>query len=258
MSESGTLLDAVTDLAKRCGEIAAGYFGKALDVEAKDNGSPVTIADRNTEAYAREWITQRFPTDGIIGEEFGTIRPSAKRQWVIDPIDGTATFIRGVPLWGTLVAVMEDDSPIAGAAYCPIVKDLVSAAPGEGCWWNGCRAFTSSVDSLAVATVLTTDDAFRAAPARLNAWENLRTAAGLSRTWGDCYGYILVATGRAEAMVDGALSVWDAAPVMPIIQEAGGVFTDWSGRATPSGNSAIATNGALASTIRNLLVYNRD
>src|SRR4051794_26457038 len=108
MSETAELLQAVVELSEACGDLAASYFGKSFLVESKSNGSPVTIADRATETFAREWIEKRFPNDGIIGEEFGSLRPQARRHWVIDPIDGTASFIRGVPLWGTLVAVMNE------------------------------------------------------------------------------------------------------------------------------------------------------
>jgi histidinol-phosphatase len=241
---------AAADVARVAGDVALRHFRSALRVETKGDGSPVTVADREAEAVARAWIESRFPSDGILGEEHGTSRPDARRRWVVDPIDGTKTFVRGVPLWGTLVAVAEGDAVLAGAAYFPAVGELVAAAPGAGCWWNGARCRVSPVESLGTATVLTTDEQFTHRPDRRDAWRRLADGAGIVRSWGDCYGYLLVATGRAEAMLDGIVGDWDTAPFLPIVEEAGGVFTDWDGRRTAFGGSAVATNQALAAVVR--------
>jgi histidinol-phosphatase len=152
-----------------------------------------------------------------------------------------------------LVGVSVGEVIVAGAAYFPVLDELLCAAHGQGCWWNGARAHVSTVDRLSAATVLTTDERFAAAPEHAESWRRLADRAALSRSWGDCYGYLLVATGRAEVMVDGALAAWDAAALMPAIVEAGGVFTDWSGRATAFGGSAIATNLTIAAESRNVL-----
>ena len=213
----------------------------------------MTVADRAAETAARAWVQSRFPEDGVLGEELGEERPGAARRWIIDPIDGTKSFVRGTPLWGSLVALCEGDRVLAGAAYFPAVDELLAAAPGAGCWWNGRRCHVSSVSALADATVLTTDERFRDRPERSTGWRALAQSASVSRTWGDCFGYLLVATGRAEAMCDGTLSVWDAAALQPIIEEAGGVFTDWLGTPTVFGGSAIATNRLLADDVRALL-----
>jgi histidinol-phosphatase len=249
VTENQLLMEAVADVARVAGSVALQYFKSRVSIEAKSDGSPVTIADRSAEAAARDWIGARYPKDSIVGEEMAAQARGARR-WIIDPIDGTRTFLRGVPLWGSLVAVADGDSVIAGAAYFPALDEMLCAGAGLGCWWNGARAFVSTVSELAQATVLTTDEQFAAAPGRRDAWRDLASRSGLARSWGDCYGYLLVATGRAEAMVDGALSDWDAAALMPALVEAGGVFTDWAGRATPFGGSAIATNAALASSVR--------
>ncbi|MFL5574496.1 MAG: histidinol-phosphatase [Gemmatimonadaceae bacterium] len=248
-----TLLQAVADLARLAGDVALGYYRRAVAVETKSDGSPVTAADRDAERAAREWIDARFPDDGILGEEFGAVRVGARRRWILDPIDGTKSFVRGVPLWGTLVAVAEGETVLAGAAYFPPVGELVCAAPGEGAWWNGARCAVSSVASLGAATVLTTDDRFPERPARRAAYAGLAARTAVARTWGDCYGYLLVATGRAEAMLDDVVSPWDTAALQPIVTEAGGVFTDWSGAATAFGRDAVATNAALADEVRRLL-----
>ena len=247
------LLEAVADVSRIAGKVALGYFRSGLTVETKSDGSPVTIADRAAEDAARSWIAARFSGDAIEGEERGANAANSHRRWIIDPIDGTKTFVRGVPLWGSLVAVCEGDEVIAGAASFPAVGEELAAAIERGAWWNGVRCSVSSVDSMLDATVLTTNPQFRLTPDFKPSWDRLAGAARMARGWGDCYGYLLVATGRAEVMVDGTLADWDAAALYPVIVEAGGVFTDRSGRQTPFGKSAIATNAALATEARRLL-----
>ena len=238
------------ELARITGTVALRHYRTNLTVETKADGSPVTVADRAAETAARAWVQSRFPQDGVLGEELGEERPGAARRWIIDPIDGTKAFVRGTPLWGSLVALCEGERVLAGAAYFPAVDELVAAAPGAGCWWNGSRCHVSSVSSLADATVLTTDERFPENPERAAGFRALARVASVSRTWGDCFGYLLVATGRAEVMCDGTMSVWDAAALQPIIEEAGGVFTDWLGMATAFGGSAVATNRLLADEAR--------
>jgi histidinol phosphatase-like enzyme (inositol monophosphatase family) len=246
-------MEAAADVAQRAGKVALSHFSSRIAVETKADGSPVTVADRAAEEVARAWLSDRFPEDGVLGEEMGETRPGAKRRWILDPIDGTRTFVRGVPLWGTLVALAQGEEVLAGAAYFPAVGELLVAAPGQGCFWNGQRTKVSSVTRLCDAAVLTTDERFPQLNARRDAYRKLADEVALSRSWGDCYGYLLVATGRAEAMMDGILSPWDSASLLPIIEEAGGVFTDWDGRRTAFGNSAIATNAALAAPLRERL-----
>ena len=248
------LLEAVQDAARIAGGVAMRHYRSSFVVEIKADGSPVSIADREAELAVRDWIAQRFPGDGIEGEEFGVAQTDARRRWIIDPIDGTKTFVRGVPLWGTLIAILEGPDVLAGAIFCPAVDELVAAAPGEGAWWNGTRCSVSTVDRLDRATVLTSSDYGAGDEARRDAWQDLSYRAMVSRTWGDCYGYLLVATGRADVMADPRMAVWDAAPLLPIIEEAGGVFTDWSGERTVFGGSAIATNAALAKEAHALLI----
>lgn len=247
------LLEAVEEVARYTGAVAHRYFRSHLTVETKSDGSPVTVADRTAEQAAREWISTHFSDDGILGEELGSLRPEARRQWILDPIDGTKSFVHGVPLWGTLVAVCEGKRVLAGAACFPAVGETIAAAPGLGCWWNGSRAGVSEVNDLAKATVLTTDDRFRGHPERADGWRRLSDRALTSRTWGDCYGYLLLVTGRAEVMVDPMMNPWDAAALMPAVVEAGGVFTDWSGEATAFGGSVVATNAGVARVARELL-----
>lgn len=248
-----TLLQAVNELALGAGAVALSHYRRGVTVERKADRSPVTIADRAAEEFAREWIASRFPDDGVMGEEFGVVAPNARRRWIIDPIDATRAFITGVPLWGTLVAVAEGETILAGAAAFPALGESVAAAIGEGCWSDGARCRVSTVSTLDRATVLTTDERFAPTPARRDGWMRLAGAADTARSWGDCVGYLLVATGRAEVMVDGIMQPWDAAPFLPIIGEAGGVCVDYSGRATAFGDGLVATNAALASAAHELL-----
>lgn len=270
---STSLLEAARELALLTGDVALSYFerlraGKGLEVGAKPDGTPVSEADHAAERAARAWVAERFPDDGVLGEELGASRPGARRTWVIDPIDGTKTFVRGVPLWGSLVALVEgaggaggadgaERVVLAGAAAFPATGEVLAAAPGQGCHGAGGLVRVSGVARLEEATVLTTDERFSTEPEKGARYRALAGRASVARSWGDCYGYLLVATGRAEVMVDPVLSPWDAACFLPIIEEAGGAFFDWRGARDPFGDGAIATNRALASLARRELVEPR-
>lgn len=253
MSENSTLLQAVAEAARLGGGRALDRSRAVLAFESKADGSPVTAVDREVETLLREWIMRRFPDDGILGEEFPEHRPGAPRRWIIDPIDGTHSYMRSVPLWGTLVAVARGTDVIAGAICCAAAGDLVCAAVGEGCWWNDARCRVSGVSDLSRATVLTTDEKYFESPALRDSWRALAASAGTARGWSDCYGFVLVATGRADAVVEGQMSPWDAAAPCVAIDEAGGVFTDLAGHPGAFGGSAVATNAALAREVRSRL-----
>lgn len=244
-----TYLQAASEAARITAAVALKYYRRDPEQRVKSDGTPVSVADMEAEKTAREWIEKRFPEDGIIGEEMPPVREGAPRRWIIDPIDGTYSFLRGVPFWGTIIAVAEGDSVIAGAVCCVAAGEEIAAAPGAGCWWNGGRCRVSSTSDLGVATLLTTDARFHRDAGRRARWTELQSSVGGMRTWGDCYGYLLVATGRADIMVDDSVSAWDAAALMPIITEAGGVLTDWKGNLTPFGGDAVATNGKLSAAV---------
>ena len=247
------LLEFAVEVAWRAGRVALAHYQTGVVAQTKPDASPVTEADRGAEQLVRELIETRFPQDGIVGEEFGAVRPEAARRWIIDPIDGTKTFVRGVPLFGCLLAVEENDEAVAGVMYFPALDESVYGARGEGSWWNGRRALVSDVASVDKALVVTTSVESIEQHGRGAGWNKLRSRAGLVRTWGDCYGHALVATGRAEAMLDPIMNVWDSAALLPIIEEAGGVFTDWEGNVTHTAASAVSTNAALAREVRALL-----
>jgi histidinol phosphatase-like enzyme (inositol monophosphatase family) len=248
-----TLLQAVADVATRMGAAALRRYRSRLAVRRKDDGSPVTDADLDAERAARRWIQSHFPGDAIVGEEYGGAPAPAGRSWYLDPIDGTKSFVRGVPLWGSMAAVVEDGEVIAGAVRFPALGEIVAAARGLGAHAGGVRCRVSDVTRIEDATLLTTSARAGDDPVPRERWRALADRAALVRTWGDCYGYLLVASGRAEVMYDPRLSPWDAAAVAVIVDEAGGRFTDVSGAPGIFGGSGLATNAALAETVREAL-----
>ena len=253
ITSTASLLEFAVGLATRAGAVTMRYFRGDLVVERKADRSPVTVADREAERLLREAVEAQFPLDGLIGEEFGAVRSGARRRWLFDPIDGTRSFVRGVPLFGTMVALVEDTEQVLGVIHLPALGETVCAARGEGCFWNGTPARVSGVGNLDDALVLTTDAEHMATIGRSRAWDRIRGSAGTCRTWGDCWGYTLVATGRAEVMIDPLLSTWDAAAIFPIVEEAGGVVTDLDERRRFDGGNLIASNAALAGDVRALL-----
>jgi len=255
-------LSFAVEIARLAGEQTLELFRNTdLDVEHKSDGSPVTAADHAAEELLRGRISKRFPADAVIGEEFGEVSGTSGYRWTLDPIDGTKSFVSGVPLYTTLVAVLQDDQPLVGVVFAPAAGEMVYAARGQGCWHvvGGAeprRTQVSAVNNLADAVFLTTSvrsfTTHRSTDAR-PAYDRLQDACRIARTWGDAFGYLLVATGRAEIMVDPALSLWDAAALQPVIEEAGGRFFDWQGSATVHSEEGIATNAALAGDVLELI-----
>ncbi len=240
-----SLRDAAAEIAWTGGRTTLAWFNTRLPVESKADGSPVTIADREAERVMRAMIRERFPGHGIVGEEHGVDAGIEPIRWIIDPIDGTRTFVRGVPFYGTLVGIEVGGEPVVGAVSIPALGELVVGAKGLGCTWNGRRCAVAPTTSLDEALLVATD--LKAVRARLggSAADALDAATGMQRTWADCYAYVLVATGRAEIAMDAAMALWDNAALLPIVTEAGGRFTSWRGEARIDGGDAVATNGCL-------------
>lgn len=236
-------------LAQAAGEETLRYFRRPLQVTRKADGSPVSEADRATEAFLRERLAADHPGDAILGEEFGGSQEGARRLWVIDPIDGTKSFVRGVPLYAVLLALVEDGVPVVGVAHFPALGETLAAARDLGARMNGEPARVSEEGRLGEATLLVTDEGSVLKRLGSEGWLDLRRRFGLVRSWGDAYGHALVATGRAEAMLDGSLKPWDALPLIPILTEAGGVFRGWDGIANPPEGDAIASNAAIAAEL---------
>ena len=247
------LREFAAELAWQAGKLTLRYFQTDFRTEFKADQSPVTVADRQAERLMRELIEARYPRHSILGEEEGETRPGASFRWILDPIDGTKTFVRGVPFYAVLVGLEREGEPVAGAINIPATGELLHAARDQGCSWNGRRARVSPVASLADALLTCTDMASMAEEGRGAAYARLAAATRLQRTWGDAYGYVLVATGRAELMLDPVVSVWDCAALLPVIVEAGGTFTDWSGTSTIHAGEAIATNGLVFDEVIGLI-----
>jgi myo-inositol-1(or 4)-monophosphatase len=245
-------LDFAADAAWQAGRVTLAHFQSGVDVEWKSDASPVTIADRGAEELLRRLIERRFPQHAIYGEEFGETSRDSTHRWIVDPIDGTQSFIRGVPLYGVLVGLEIAGDVVVGVACFPAMNEIVAAASGEGCRWNGRRARVSGQTSLAEAVVSYTSSA-NLDRLRPGAWARLQQETRTQRGWGDCYGHCLVATGRADVMLDPILSPWDCAALVPILREAGGTFTDWTGQLTIHGGNGISTNGALFEQVMDIV-----
>lgn len=239
-----SLLDFASETVWAAGRVTLAHFQTALDVQWKADGSPVTAADRAAEAWIRRAIEARFPGDAIVGEEFGSSDRDGTYRWYVDPIDGTQAFIAGVPLYGVLIGLEVAGDLVVGAACFPALGELVAAAKGLGCRWNGRPARVSTVARLEEARVVYTDCATLDVE-RPAAWQRLRRATRVQRGWGDAYGHCLVATGRAEIALDPIMHPWDCAALVPILREAGGTFTDWRGRVSIQAGEALSTNGIL-------------
>jgi histidinol-phosphatase len=247
-------LDFLTETAFLAGRSTLAYYQTGVQADFKADRSPVTKADRQAEELIRGRIEKRFPGQAIVGEEFGGSENSgASHRWFIDPIDGTKSFLRGIPLFGVLIGLEIEGRVVAGAAYYPALDEMLAAADGEGCWWNGRRAHVSAVPDLSSAWVTFTDPGSFAKAGRSTAWERIMNAAYVRGGWSDAYGYLLVATGRAEVMMDPEMNVWDCGPFPPIFREAGGYFGDWQGNPTIYGHEALATTQTLLPEVLALL-----
>ena len=239
------LMEFAVKLGKGAGNITLEYFRRKPETDTKADGSYVTIADRQAEAYLRRQIAERFPDDAVLGEEEGESQGRSGRRWIVDPIDGTFAFVHGVPFYGVLIALEIEEEMMVGVINIPPLGELVAAAKGVGCFFNGEPAGVSTTSKLEDALLLCTDFSACERYGFGRASESLQKRARTSRTWGDCYGYVLVATGRADVMFDPVMNLWDCAALLPIIEEAGGTFTDWRGVRTAAGGNSIATNGIL-------------
>jgi histidinol-phosphatase len=243
------------ETAYLAGRLTLGYYQTGTRPDFKADDSPVTAADRQAEQLIRTRIEARYPAHAIVGEEFGEKDgQDASFRWFIDPIDGTQSFVRGVPLYGVLIGLEIDGVVEVGVAYFPALDEMLAAATGLGCWWNGRRAHVSETSELARACMSFTDAGAFVRYGRAEAWQRLQQATYFRGGWGDAYGYMLVATGRVELMLDPVMSAWDAGPFPPILREAGGYFGDWQGNVTIYGHEGMATTGKLLPEVLRVIV----
>ena len=255
---------AVAIARQAAGSTMRYYQAAGLVVERKADDSPVTRADREAEELMRRRLDAEVPADAIVGEELGSKDGSSGYTWYLDPIDGTQAFVRGVPLFGTMMGLEHEGRAVAGVIVFPALREIVSAATGLGTSWatgvggpgtplDARPAHVSSVADLDLATISITSFNEFGEAGITGAFARLAGRTGTTRGWSDCYGHLLVATGRVDAMIDPVMSVWDNAPLQPIVEEAGGRFTDLNGAATIHGGAAISTNGLLHDPVLALL-----
>ncbi len=242
-------LELANRIAREAGEITLEFFRNGqFEVQRKGDGSPLTIADQQSERHLRAEIEKHYPEDAIVGEEFGRKDGSSGVRWILDPIDGTKSFISGVPLYGTMVGIEKEGLAHAGSVYFPGLNQAIFASRGQGTWHvandeSPTRASVSTRSNLSDSVFVTSEaETFTERDAKA-VYEQLADAVYFARTWGDVYGYMMVAIGKIEVMVDPILNVWDAAAVQPIIEEAGGRFTDWAGDPRIDAGEAIGSNG---------------
>jgi myo-inositol-1(or 4)-monophosphatase len=255
MPESlGHYLDFAVETAYLAGRLTLGHFQTGVHSELKADQSLVTVADRRAEELIRGRIEKQYPGHAIVGEEYGrTETAGADHRWFVDPIDGTASFVHGVPLYSVLIALEIEGVVQVGVAYFPGLNEMLAAATGQGCWWNGRRASVAPTSSLAQAVVTFSDVANFAKYGRSAEWQRIEQATYYHAGWGDAYGHALVATGRVELMLDPIMNAWDCGPFPPILAEAGGYFGDWQGNVTIYGNEALSTTQTLLPYVLDLV-----
>lgn len=240
MEELSELKKFARHLAEKSAEIIKSYFRTKISIDNKPDDSPVTIADKKAEEAMRTEIMKEFPAHGIIGEEHGNYQADAEYKWVLDPIDGTRSFISGALSFGTLIAFLKNEQPILGVINHPILNEFLI---GDNLFatLNAKAVKVRECNNLSGATLLTTDHSNIAIYQNGSAFDKLLTKIKLYRNWGDCYGYYLLATGFVDVMIDPVMSVWDKMALIPVIKGAGGVITDYAGNDPITGNSIVAS-----------------
>jgi histidinol-phosphatase len=238
--------------AKAAGEIALRHFRTELKVERKADLSPVTAADRDCERRIAEILRDAFPDYGILGEEFGE-QGADGPKWIVDPIDGTKSFIRGIPFFATLIGLEEDGEITTGVVYAPAADDLLYAQKGHGAFDSNGPLRVSEIDRLGESMLVFGGPSVLRRTGYWGAYERLVDASARQRGYGDYFGYTFVMRGRAEAMIDVDLKPWDLAALKVIVEEAGGRFTDFDGRPSIHGGSAVASNGRIHDELLELI-----
>jgi histidinol phosphatase-like enzyme (inositol monophosphatase family) len=236
-------------IARETAQLTLEWFGsRSMEVEYNDDGTPVTEADRAAERHIRKVILEAFPGDGMTGEEYSDVDSETEFRWVINPIDGTKAFIRGIPLYGTHIGIEWSDQTVVGVCVMPALDEYTYAAVGQGAWHSRGggkpkRARVSQVKTLKQSLLCNSPLRGFETTRSFPVLDSLRGECGMTRGWGECFGHILVATGRAEIAADPLVTPWDCAGLQVIVEEAGGTFTDWSGKRVVSAKSVLSTNG---------------
>jgi histidinol-phosphatase len=241
------------DAAQEAGRLALGYFDQPMTVEWKENASPVTIADRKAEELLRSRLLDQFPQDSFLGEESGEVKGTSGFRWIIDPIDGTRSFVRCVPIWATLVGLEYQGDPIAGICFLPAMRQIFRALRGDGAYRDNRRLHVSTISNLAESQMFYSSISWFMKAGAKDTFIDLANRVQRQRGFGDFYGFMLVAQGSGEIMVEYGVSPWDVAALLPIVEEAGGQVTDWEGNRTIYRKDILASNGVLHATAVDLL-----
>ncbi len=246
------LKEFINLLSQESGKIIAGYFRTEINIDRKSDQSPVTIADKKAEEKMRNLINKHFPEHGILGEEFGEENPGAEYKWILDPIDGTKSFICGALSFGTLIALLKNGEPILGAINHPILGELL-LGDNHSTTLNGNKVQVRECNDISDAVLLTTDHFNVHKYQNGEKFDTLARQVRLYRNWGDCYGYYLLSTGFADIMIDPIMSVWDSMALIPVVKGAGGIITDYKGGDAVTGESIIAASPGIHEKVIKLL-----
>lgn len=252
MSELNELKNFSKALAGESGKIIKSYWRTGIAADTKKDLSPVTIADKKAEELMREMIMKRFPGHGILGEEFGELNPDAEYKWVLDPIDGTKSFICGTVTFGTLIALVKNGKPVLGVINQPVLNEFL-IGDGNSAELNGTKVKVRECANLSEAVLLTTDQLNVEKYRDIKKFDDLVHKVKMYRQWGDCYGYYLVATGYADIMIDPIMNPWDLMALVPVIRGASGTITDYYGNDPVKGESIVATGGAVHKKVLEIL-----
>jgi len=237
--------ETAVEAARHAGQVALNYFDRDIAVEWKADVSPVTVADRQAEEQLRKILGQAFPGDGFLGEEYGDTPGTTGFRWIIDPIDGTRSFVRGVPIWATMVGLEYRGEQVAGVIHLPALSQTYHALRGNGAFRDSKRIHVSNVADLSKAHIYYSSLSWFMKAGKKDAFIDLCLRTERQRGFGDFYGFVLVAQGSGELMVEHGVHAWDVAAVVPLIEEAGGRFSDWDGRLDIYRPDVLVSNGKL-------------
>ncbi len=242
-------LEYALKVVKASERITLKYFRSKFKIDYKSDRSPVTIADKSCEKFLIRELSKKFPGHGFYGEEFGDNSAGKDFRWIIDPIDGTRNFTRGIPFWGTLCGLEHQGEMVAGIMALPALKKTYYASKKHGAFCNGKRIKVSKLAELEKSTVVFGGLSYFVGTKYERAFLDIIKSSYHDRGFGDCFGYTFVADGQAEAMIDPIVSPWDVAAIKPIIEEAGGVFTDFEGNPTIYNRTGLAGNPCMHEAI---------
>lgn len=240
-----TRYELAQEAARRAGDLARGFYETTFEIEKKADSSPVTVADKQAEQLIRQMVAQHFPDDGFLGEEFGDQPGGSGFRWVIDPIDGTRSFVRHIPIWATLIGLEYQGEQIGGVAYLPVFGQMYRALRGDGAYANDRRIRVSGVDELSESLMCYSSIRWFQSVGREKTFLELVSKTQRQRGFGDFYGFVLVAEGACDLMLEHGVHEWDVAALKAIVEEAGGTFTDWKGTPTTATPDVLATNGKI-------------